>query len=154
MGDSWETTDNLAQLSPYYAWYKQAVTQMSLYGYAQHVGKINRGQFLNPELNMPKDRAFGYQSDFNPEDLKSGAFNNKPQGQKFRATEVKTVLILKGELYNILCRFMLTRVLPVMLEKYAPCLQVSMSRRMALSSYRQAARRRPPATQTLVLMSG
>ena len=89
--DSWETSDNLAQLSPYYTWYKQAAKQMSLYSYAQHVGKIIRGQFLNPEQNMPKDRAFGYQSDFNPEDLKSGAFNHKPQGQKFRATEVKSV---------------------------------------------------------------
>ena len=90
-GTTWGTSDNLAQLSPYYTWYKQAAKQMSLYSYAQHVGKIIRGQFLNPEQNMPKDRAFGYQSDFNPEDLKSGAFNHKPQGQKFRATEVKSV---------------------------------------------------------------
>jgi hypothetical protein len=88
MGNSWETSDNLAQLSPYYAWYKEAALLMSLYGFAQHVGKINRGKFLDPELNMPKDRAFGYQSDFNPEYLKSGTFKHKPQGQKFRATEV------------------------------------------------------------------
>ena len=88
MGNSWETSDNLAQLSPYYAWYKETAFLMSLYGFAQHAGKINRGELLDPELNMPKDRAFGYQSDFNPEDLKSGAFKHKPQGQKFRATEV------------------------------------------------------------------
>lgn len=61
---------------------------MSFYSFAQHVGKINRGHFLNPELNMPKNRAFGYQSDFNLENLKSGAFKHKPQGQKYRATEV------------------------------------------------------------------
>eukprot|EP00091_Calanus_sinicus_P004259 TRINITY_DN1449_c1_g1_i1.p1 TRINITY_DN1449_c1_g1~~TRINITY_DN1449_c1_g1_i1.p1 ORF type:complete len:121 (+),score=21.80 TRINITY_DN1449_c1_g1_i1:27-365(+) len=35
--------------------------------------------------NMPRHRAYGFQSDFNLEDLKSGAFNIQPQGQKIRA---------------------------------------------------------------------
>ena len=88
MGDDWEVSDRLSSVSPYYGWYKEAAQQMGMYGYAKHVGKINRGQLFNPELNMTADRAFGYQSDFNPEDFNSGAFKHRPQGQKFRATAV------------------------------------------------------------------
>ena len=88
MGDDWEVSNRLAEDNPYYAWYQQAAAQMDTYGFAQHVGKINRGQFFDPELNMPGDRALGYQSDFNPEDFNSGAFNIQPQGQKFRAKAV------------------------------------------------------------------
>lgn len=87
-GGTWATSNNIARNSPYYNTYKQVSRQMNTYGPAQHVGKIYRGRFLNPELNTPRDRAFGYQSDFNPRDLKSGAFRYKPQGQKFRASEV------------------------------------------------------------------
>ena len=66
MGDDWEVSNWLTSVNPYYGGYKQAAKQMDMYGYAMHVGKINRGQFSNPELNMPADQAFGYQSDFNP----------------------------------------------------------------------------------------
>ena len=88
MGDEWEVSNRLASVNPYYEWYKQAAIQMDMYGPAKHVGIINRGQFLNPELNNPYDRAYGYQSDFNPGDFQSGAFKYKPQGQKFRAKAV------------------------------------------------------------------
>ena len=88
MGDDWGVSNKLAKVNPYYNWYKQTAAKMDAYAPALHVGKIDRGQFFNPELNMPADRAFGYQSDFNPEDLKSGAFNIKPQGQKIRAKAV------------------------------------------------------------------
>ena len=78
MGDSsWETSNYLASYNPYYKMYRQSAAQMDWYSYAQHVGKINRGQSVNTELNMPRHRAFGYQSDFNPQDLKSGGFNYK-----------------------------------------------------------------------------
>ena len=82
-GDDWEVSDRLTSVNPYYGWYKQAAKQMDMYGYAKHVGKINHGQFSDPELNMPANRAFGYQSDFN-----SGAFKYKHRGQKFRAKAV------------------------------------------------------------------
>ena len=89
IGDDWEVSDRLtSSVNPYYSWYKRAAQQMDMYGYAKHVGKINRGQFLNPELNTPANRAFGYQSDFNPQDFNSGAFKYKPQGQIFRARAV------------------------------------------------------------------
>jgi len=88
MGSDWEVSNKLAKVNPYYSWYKNAAKQMAMYGPAKHVGKINRGQFFNPELNTPADRAYGYQSDFNPKELSSGAFKYKPQGQKFRATAV------------------------------------------------------------------
>ena len=92
MGDDWDVSNKLAEVNPYYAWYQQAAAQMDTYGFAQHVGKIDRGQFFDPELNMPGDRAFGYQSDFNPEDFNSGAFNRKPQGQKYRAKAVSLTI--------------------------------------------------------------
>ena len=86
MGDTWETSNYLASYNSYYNMYRESAAQMDSYGYAQHMRNINRGQYVNPpELNMPSHRAFGYQADFNPQDLKSGAFNYKPQGQKFRA---------------------------------------------------------------------
>ena len=88
MGDDWEVSNRLTSVNPYHGWYKQAAKQMDMYGFAKHVGKINRGQYFNPELNMPANRAFGYQSDFNPQDFNSGAFKYKPQGQKFRAQAV------------------------------------------------------------------
>jgi len=57
---------------------------------AQHVGKINRGKFLNPELNLPADRAFGdpYHSDFHADEIRSGAFEYRPSGQKIVARKV------------------------------------------------------------------
>ena len=88
MGDDWEVSNRLAVAKPYYPWYQQAAAQMNTYGYAQHRGKIYRGQFSDPELNMPRYRAFGYQSDFNPQYFRSGAFNIRPQGQKYRAKAV------------------------------------------------------------------
>ena len=91
MGNDWEVSNKFTtSQNPYYAWYKHAAAQSATYGYATHVGKINRGQLGNPELNMnmPRDRAFGYQSDFYLEDFNSGAFTYKHPGQKFRAKAV------------------------------------------------------------------
>ena len=88
MEDDWEVSNKLTSINPIYSTYKKKAKQMDLYGPAKHVGKINRGQFLNPKLNTPSDRAFGHQSDFNPSDLSSGAFKYKPKGLKFRATAV------------------------------------------------------------------
>ena len=78
MSSSWETSSSLASTSSFYSWYRQALDKLNMYSYSQHVGKIDRGQLLNPELNMPSDRAFGYKSDFNQEDFTSGAFNSDP----------------------------------------------------------------------------
>jgi len=60
---------------------------MSLFGFAQHVGKINQGHLVNPELNRPRDRAYGYQNDFNYEDFKLGAFRNPSKGQRIRVSQ-------------------------------------------------------------------
>jgi len=81
-------SDYLAATSPFYSWFKNAQEQFDAYAPAKHVGKINRGSFLNPELNLPADRAFGHNSDFNVGDLTSGAFSYAPQTQKFVAKKV------------------------------------------------------------------
>merc|ERR1712002_1451254 len=75
-------SDYLAATSPFYAWFKSAQEQFDAYAPASHVGKINRGSFLNPELNLPAHRAFGHNSDFNVGDLSSGAFSHTPQAQR------------------------------------------------------------------------
>ena len=86
MGD-WDTPSSL-QSNPFYQTHQYLQNQMDLFGFAQHVGKINRGQLVNPELNRPWDHAYGYQNDFNDEDFKSGAFRNPSKGQRIRATQV------------------------------------------------------------------
>jgi len=86
MDDDWDTHYSI-QNNPYYQTHQHLQRQMSLYGFAQHVGKINRGQIHNPELNRPRDRAYGYQSDFNSEDFESGAFRNPSKGQIIRASQ-------------------------------------------------------------------
>jgi len=101
MGDTWDTSSHLASTSPYYKMYRQSSAQMDWYGFAQHVGKINRGQFLNPEQNMPRHRAIGPQADFNPEDLRSGAFKYKPRGQRFRAAAVHVNLGLANHVGEV-----------------------------------------------------
>jgi len=75
------------QYNPYYQAHQYMQNQMNLFGYAQHVGKIYRGQYFNPELNRPRDRAYGYQSDFNNEEFNSGAFRNPSEGQRIRASQ-------------------------------------------------------------------
>jgi len=85
MGD-WDTPSSL-QSNPFYQTHQYLQNQMDLFGFAQHVGKINRGQLVNPELNRPWDHAYGYQNDFNDEDFKSGAFRNPSKGQRIRATQ-------------------------------------------------------------------
>ena len=75
-GNDWDTSDYLSAINPFYQTYKHASAQMDMYGYAKHVGKINRGKYFNPELNLPANRAHGYQSDFNPADYHSGAFRH------------------------------------------------------------------------------
>jgi len=83
-------SDYLYATSPYYQWFKKAQLQYDMFSPAQHVGKINRGKFLNPELNLPADRAFGdpYHSDFYTDELRSGAFKYRPRGQKIVARKV------------------------------------------------------------------
>jgi len=73
--------------NPYYNAYQQMRRQIDAYGYATHVGLINRGHLSDPDLYSPRDRAFGYQSDFNPGDSVSGALNFVPKKQKVRATD-------------------------------------------------------------------
>ena len=87
-GHDWATSDYFNSYNPFYQTFKQVKNQMDMFGYAKHVGKINRGQFLNPEFIQPGHRAFGFKSDFNLKDTNSGAFRYKPQGQKFRAKQV------------------------------------------------------------------
>merc|ERR1712142_24174 len=81
-------SDYLAATSPFYNWFKNAQQQYDAFAPAKHVGKINRGTFLNPELNLPADRAVGWNSDFNAGDFNSGAFSNTPQAQKFVAKKI------------------------------------------------------------------
>ena len=87
MGDDWETPNSI-QNNPYYLTHQHLQRQMSEFGFAKHVGKINRGLLENSELNRPRDRAYGYQSDFNDEDFKSGAFRNPSKGQRIRVSQV------------------------------------------------------------------
>ena len=86
MGD-WDTHPS-TQANPYRQTHQQLQRQMDWFGFAQHVGKINRGQLINLELNRPRDRAYGYQHDFNDEDFQLGAFRNPSKGQRIRATQV------------------------------------------------------------------
>jgi len=85
MGD-WDTHPSI-QANPYYQTHQQLQRQMNWFGPALHVGKINRGQFFNPQFNRPRDRPYGYQNDFNYEDFNSGAFRNPSEGQRIRATQ-------------------------------------------------------------------
>jgi len=82
--------DNGPQLenSPYYNTFRQVDKQLDMYGYVQHVGKINRGQYYSPELNLPGHRAFSHKHDFHSGDLKSGSFRDSPQGEKVVADQV------------------------------------------------------------------
>jgi len=88
----WASKGSQLENSPYYNTYKQVDSQLHMYGYAQHVGKINRGKYVNPELNLPGHRAFGHEHDFNPGDLGSGAFRFSPEGQNVMAEMVHWVL--------------------------------------------------------------
>jgi len=88
----WDTQGAQLQNSPFYQTFRQMDQQLDMYGYAQHVGKINRGEYYNPELNLPGDRAFGYKGDFNAKDLASGAFRHAPQGQRVVAEPVHVEL--------------------------------------------------------------
>jgi len=81
LGDDWETTDKLEETLFSLGTMNYMKKQMDMYGYAQHIGTINRGTFLNPELNSPRDRAFGFDSDFNPRDFRYGAFRQQPHQQ-------------------------------------------------------------------------
>jgi len=105
-GDDWYVSDYLDAISPFAQTFHQMQQQLDMFGYAQHVGKINRGKFLNPELNLPADRAYGYDSDFNPQDFKGGAFKHQPQGQKFVAKPIHVNLGLASKAGEI-------KVLPV-----------------------------------------
>merc|ERR1719348_2734617 len=81
-------SDYLAAPSPFNKWFKTAQNQFDAYSPAFHVGKINRGTLLNPELNSPADRAFCSNSHFNVGDFNSGAFSITPQAQKFVAKKI------------------------------------------------------------------
>jgi len=96
-GDDWYVSDYLDAISPFAQTFHQMQQQLDMFGYAQHVGNINRGKFLNPELNLPADRAYGYDSDFNPQDFKGGAFKHQPQGQKFVAKPIHVNLGLASK---------------------------------------------------------
>jgi len=87
-GHNSQASDYLAATSPYYSWFKNAQMQYDMFAPALHVGKINRGKFQDPQLNLPADRAFGHNSDFYIDDFVSEAFEYRPQGQKILATKV------------------------------------------------------------------
>jgi len=89
-GQNSYASDYLYATSPYYSWFKNAQQQYDMFAPALHVGKINRGLFSNPELNLPADRAFGdpYHSDFHAHEMSSGAFEYRPRGQKIVARKV------------------------------------------------------------------
>jgi len=87
-GHNSHATEYLSETSPFYLWFKEAQLQYDMFAPAKHAGKINRGKFSNPELNLPADRAFGHESDFRIDDFVSGAFEYRPRGQKFLARKV------------------------------------------------------------------
>ena len=72
-----DVSNTLMHINPGYASYVKASKQMDLYGPPLHVGKINRGLLVNPELES--NRAFGKGMDFNDEDM--SAFHYMPHGQ-------------------------------------------------------------------------
>ena len=80
MGEDWDTSDHLSAISPFYQMFKQSQAQMDMYGYAKHVGKINRGTFLDPDIMNPSERWFGENPDFNPWEYYygNGAFVYQP----------------------------------------------------------------------------
>jgi len=83
--DWWYNTETMpwadrgAQLenSPFYNTFRHMDQQLDMYGYAQHTGKIYRGEFSHPENVLPAHRAFGYHSDFNHQDFESMATRRK-----------------------------------------------------------------------------
>jgi len=83
----WEVSNKLRRQSDFYGTYKHIDRQMDNYGFATHVGKINRGDLRNPELNSPKDRAYGVNADFNPQDRNTDDFEFNPGCQWTLATK-------------------------------------------------------------------
>ena len=83
-------SNNIAASNPYYNTWQHLSAQMDQHAFAQHMGKIYRGQLANPEINLPGHRAFGHDSDFNNGDFayESGAFDYKSKGQNVVATQV------------------------------------------------------------------
>jgi len=98
----WDDKGPQLENSPSYNTFRQVDKQLDMHGYAQHVGKINRGQYYNPELNLPGHRAFGHKDDYNPADLKSGSFRHSPQGQKVVAEQVHVDLGMAASLGDII----------------------------------------------------
>ena len=88
----------------FYNTFEQWRRQMDAFSPAIHVGKINRGRYANPDLYTPRDRAFGFHSDFNHEDYLSGAFKFAPNQQKVRATDG---MIRAGKRVSFLGRFVI-----------------------------------------------
>ena len=90
LGDDWDVSNNIAARNPYYNTWQHLSAQMEQHAFAQHMGKIYRGQLANPEINFPRHRAFGLDSDFNDGDFayESGAFEYKSKGQQVVATQV------------------------------------------------------------------
>ena len=86
MGDGWDTSRQLAGRTPFLAAFHRIQKQMDIYGWAKHVGKINRGRIADPGLNRGR-HAFGYKSDFNLHELshQSGNFKYMPESQIVKA---------------------------------------------------------------------
>jgi len=84
--------DRGAQLenSIFYNTYRHMDKQLDMYGYAQHTGKIYRGEYSHPENVLPAHRAFGDNSDFNHQDLGSGAFRYGPHVDKPETPKLET----------------------------------------------------------------
>ena len=86
MGDGWDTSRHLARRNPFLTTFHRIQKQMDTYGWAKHVGKINRGRIADPGLNRGR-HAFGYKSDFNLYELsqQSGNFKHMPESQLVKA---------------------------------------------------------------------
>jgi len=98
----WDSRGAQLENSPFYNTFRQMDQQLDMYGYAQHVGKINRGEYFNPELNLPGNRAHGYRGDFNRNDLTSGAFRYAPKGQRVVAEPVHVALGMASSVGDII----------------------------------------------------
>lgn len=78
MGRGWDK--QLARQNPFLAAHQHGQRQMLLHGWAPHVGRISRHQFVSPGLNTLGGRKFGFQSDFYLHELDSHAGNFRFRG--------------------------------------------------------------------------
>jgi len=82
-GVSNAVTKKLAKTKTGIASQYMMLDNLELYGPALHLGEIDTGYLMNPELDQASDRAFGKNADFYLGDM--DAFRFTPQGERFES---------------------------------------------------------------------